>query len=1406
MMLGLFYSISVKADSFDSNGIWYEILSETEVGVCSSSTKYSGNIVIPESVEFGNKKYQVVSVQDYAFTASTITSVSIPNSVISIGVAAFLQCKNLTSITIPGSVIKVYDSAFMSCNNLQSIELLCPLDVVSEYMFSGCTSLKSISLPNTVTIIEKVAFSGCSSLSSIDFSNSLVKIGEYAFSDCTNLTSISFPQNLQTIGPSSFMGCKSLQTITIPNSVQEIGSSAFSGCTNMQIVNSEILSPFDIGASAFSTRSNAILQVPKGTKEKYMQFLGWVNNFKVIKEVGDNIITLSASGNGQIEYNSTIVRNGSKLFSIGDGEISLTLKPDSRYYIKSVYVNGVAVTSNVIDNQLTVGVASDITIDVEFEAIPVTTYTLSIKSIGSGSAIYGGEVIRGTTKSYTLNEGTSATITFEPDAGYRIKTLKVNNTAVSATTSYTVTVNANTSVEVEFEAIPPTTYTLSIKATGNGSASYGGDAIRGTTKSYTLNEGTSATITFTPDAGYRIKTLKVNNTAVSATTSYTVTVNANTSVEVEFEAIPVNTYTLSIKATGNGSASYGGDAIRGTTKSYILNEGTSVTITFTPDAGYRIKTLKVNNTAVTATTSYTVTVNANTSVEVEFEAIPVATYTLSIKATGNGSASYGRDAIRGTTKSYTLNEGTSATITFTPDAGYRIKTLKVNNTAVSATTSYTVTVNANTSVEVEFEAIPVTTYTLSIKATGNGSASYGGDAIRGTTKSYTLNDGTSATITFTPDAGYRIKTLKVNNTAVSATTSYTVTVNANTSVEVEFEAIPPCTLSIKAMGNGSASYNGDVIRETTKSYTVDGGASITVTFNPDEGYRVKSLKVNGSNVAVSSTYKTTISADTKIEVEFEEIPPNTYTLSIKATGNGSATYDGNTIREAKEKYSVVEGTNISVSFSADEGCRIKSLTVNGVSETISDDYEATINADTSIEVEFEEIPVPTYSLTITALGNGSALYDSEEIRETTKSYTVKEGANVAVGFTPDDGYWTTSLKVNGTSIRTVPEYTATIHEDISIEVEFGESPSTIMTDDVTYRVESASEHTIIVTEVNDGLVLEIPERINYQEEEWIVTGMEEDVLDSHEETAAIIWNPAAPFTGRVSNPNLLLYVTDASYAPANIKNVVVNGNASSITLTDAQGGNNFYCPRVFTAQQITYTHRYGMRTGIGESRGWETIALPFDVQRYSLSEKGEIMPFKNWESGSDPYPFWLYELSAGGFTEADGIKANTPYIISLPNNDKYVADYRLNGRVTFSAENVEVKTSDDIETSTYSDRTFVPNFTVQESNEGYYALNVNSEYDMYQGGENEGSRFILNLRRIHPFEAYMTTTSNTRSIGIFDDMTTAIKGIEVISGEKVVRVYDLSGKLLRVGTSIEVIRQELPAGVYIVNHQKIIIK
>ena len=385
-------------------------------------------------------------------------------------------------------------------------------------------------------------------------------------------------------------------------------------------------------------------------------------------------------------------------------------------------------------------------------------------------------------------------------------------------------------------------------------------------------------------------------------------------------------------------------------------------------------------------------------------------------------------------------------------------------------------------------------------------------------------------------------------------------------------------------------------------------------------------------------------------------------------------------------------------------------------------------------------------------------------------------------------------------------YECRIMSDTSIDIIFEELNTSISLDEITYQIVSTKDHTVVVSEGNNALSLNIPNTINYEGQDWTIIGIEEDALKNSTKLSAIIWNPAYKFDARVSNPNLLLYVKSADYAPSSVNNVIVNGTAKDITLTDAHSGNDFYCPQAFTAEKISYTHRYGMKTGIGESRGWETIALPFDVQHITLSEK-EIKPFASWRSGDAARPFWLYQFGSKGFAEAESIKAYTPYLISLPNNEKYVADYRLAGNVKFSAENVEIKKSDEVNASSYNGRRFVPNFATQEANAGLYALNVNNEYETYQGGEAEGSKFILNLRKVHPFEAYMTTSAGTRSIEIFDQMTTAIKDNWMTENNPgILRVYDLSGKMVGQGSSIEEIKRVLPAGVYIVNHQKIIIK
>ena len=390
----------------------------------------------------------------------------------------------------------------------------------------------------------------------------------------------------------------------------------------------------------------------------------------------------------------------------------------------------------------------------------------------------------------------------------------------------------------------------------------------------------------------------------------------------------------------------------------------------------------------------------------------------------------------------------------------------------------------------------------------------------------------------------------------------------------------------------------------------------------------------------------------------------------------------------------------------------------------------------------------TYSLSITTSGNGSATFSGTSVRNKTQTFTIDEGASATVSFTPDSGNRIASVKVNSQDVTaSVANYQYTISSiaaDTKLEVTFEEIVNALVNDDVNYSVVSQDDKTVRVSAGKYGQVLTVPESFVKNGVTWTVTGIETDALKDNADLAAIVWNPNAAFTATVSNPNLLMYVKDAQYVPGAVKNVVVNGTANSITLVDAESGNNFFCPQQFIVRNISYIHHYGMATGIGESRGWETISLPFDVQTVTHATKGTIVPFATWTSGDAVYPFWLYELNGTGWAEAQGIKAYTPYIISMPNNSKYKSQFQLAGNVTFAASNVTVGKTEDFHTATYSGRTFTPTFSMRENGEGLYALNVNNDFISDNSGMTEGSRFVLNMRKVHPFEAYMTTASQAR--------------------------------------------------------------
>ena len=197
---------------------------------------------------------------DSAFEwCESLQSVTIPDSVTSIGNMAFSWCESLQNITIPNSVISIGNDAFSDCVSLQSIIIPNSVTSIGNNAFSWCDSLQSVTIPDSVTSIGKNPFNGCANVK-LQISNNcnlkiinnlLISASGVLISCLDNSKIVTIPDSVTSIGNMAFSWCKSLQSVTIPNSVTSIGNNAFSWCDSLQSVTIPD-SVTSIGNNAFS--------------------------------------------------------------------------------------------------------------------------------------------------------------------------------------------------------------------------------------------------------------------------------------------------------------------------------------------------------------------------------------------------------------------------------------------------------------------------------------------------------------------------------------------------------------------------------------------------------------------------------------------------------------------------------------------------------------------------------------------------------------------------------------------------------------------------------------------------------------------------------------------------------------------------------------------------------------------------------------------------------------------------------------------------------------------------------------------------------------------------------------------------------------------------------------------------
>ncbi|MBO4906737.1 MAG: leucine-rich repeat domain-containing protein [Bacteroidaceae bacterium] len=350
-------SVQVMAEVGDvftdeTSHLKFKVIRETEeqkeVQVIRADASLSGEIVIPDHVTNNDIEYSVASIKGgeqgdgCAFREmNDITSITIPYTVYSIEYSAFYHCEGLTAVYNNGNMDMIDGWTFNGCTNLEYCTIPSTIKIIGESAFEGCTKLDNVVFPEGLEKFNTHAFKNCTSLKRIVLHNNISDLSTWTFEGCSSLKYVSLPTSISLIGEGVFFNCSSLEEITIPANITEFYDNVFNGCSSLMSIYylADNISFFESTNNQFTGTPGELRMYTKQSPKEGIASVVWGGRF------GENrkpYVEYDIPYTQAKEY-MTFCRDFDVDFSSTDGLMA-----------------GVALSSNLVDNKLTLTVRSSV--------------------------------------------------------------------------------------------------------------------------------------------------------------------------------------------------------------------------------------------------------------------------------------------------------------------------------------------------------------------------------------------------------------------------------------------------------------------------------------------------------------------------------------------------------------------------------------------------------------------------------------------------------------------------------------------------------------------------------------------------------------------------------------------------------------------------------------------------------------------------------------------------------------------------------------------------------------------------------------------------------------------------------------------------------------------------------------